>query len=251
MDAMIDDSAHQAVKKPIRSRLLVSVRSLEEAAIVAGLNIGILDLKEPSLGALAPCALHVWQSVAAEWSGKVPLSAALGEFEDARRLTRMVPESFTYAKMGPAGCGSIDELKRRWSVIRKQLPEAVALVAVAYADHQAAECPPPLEVFKAASQCHLKTWLVDTFQKTGRTTLDHLTMQELTAIADLSGSCGTAWVLAGSIKLSVISHLRDAGLSPNWFGVRGDICDHLRTGKVMASRVREWLDSLSICGNQA
>lgn len=245
MDAMIDDSPHQTAKALLRSGLLVSVRSLEEAAIVAELNIGILDLKEPSQGALAPCETQVWQNVAAAWSGKVPLSAALGEYEDARRLASLVPESFSFAKMGPAGCGSIDELKRRWSVIRQQLPEPIEFVAVAYADHEAADCPPPFAVFEAASQCGLRTWLVDTFGKTGRTTLDHLTMAELTAIADFSEVAGSQWVLAGSIKLSTVSRLREAGLNPNWYGVRGDICDHLRTGKVMASRVKDWLDSLS------
>jgi (5-formylfuran-3-yl)methyl phosphate synthase len=225
--------------------LLVSVRSVEETAIVAGLDIAILDLKEPSAGALAPVAPHVWRAVASQWSSPIPLSAALGEFEDAHSIAVMVPSSFTFAKMGPAGSGSIRELVRRWMLIREQLPSAVKMVAVAYADHEAADCPSPQEIFAAASQQNMKTWLVDTFKKNGQTTLDQLTAGELVSIALLAETTRSRWVLAGSMTTSTLAQLANTSVCPDWIGVRGDVCDHSRQGQIVERKVKNWLTALS------
>lgn len=242
---MFDDPLLRRASHVRHPGLLVSVRNLEEAALVAELEVAILDFKEPSDGALAPVSPTVWRDVATQWSGKVCLSAALGEFDDAQTIAGAIPQSFTFAKMGPAGSGSIEELARRWSLIRDQLPQGVELVAVAYADYEAADCPSPLEIFTTASQQGLNTWLVDTFQKNGQTTLGHLSIDELTAIAMLAETTKSTWVLAGSMTSLMLANLRAAALCPNWIGVRGDVCDGARQGKIVQTKVKQWLAALS------
>jgi len=225
--------------------LLVSVRSLEEANLVAEMGLAILDLKEPSAGPLAPVAASVWREVAKAWGERTVLSAAMGEFSDAIEIADAVPPAFSFAKMGPAGCESTDLLCQRWTAVRGRLPRNVELVAVAYADHEAANCPPPHEVFAAALESKMHTWLVDTFEKRGKSTIDQLSIEHLSAISKLAIDSRSTWAIAGSLKLAALAYLRTAQLTPHWIGVRGDVCDHARTGRLSKLRVQDWLDALS------
>lgn len=224
--------------------LLVSVRSLAEAGAVAHLGIEVLDLKEPQHGPLAPAAIELWEQIADRYATTVSLSAALGEFEQALELAAHVPQSFAFAKAGPSNCGTCSELIQAWTRLRERLPCKVALVAVAYADHRAAGCPQPLQVFELAGQMGIQTWLIDTFEKDGRSTLDHMTMQALQAVSTLARSHAARWVLAGAIRLMMIPSVRDWGATPDLLGVRGDVCDGPRAGQLSPMKVRNWLTRL-------
>jgi len=225
--------------------LLVSVRSVAEAMLVAPLGIDVLDLKEPSQGPLASTTPAVWAEVLAQTAGSVPLSAALGEFDDAMKLAANVPPQFKFAKVGPSGSKSVEKLRSQWQAIRDRLSDEVELVAVAYADYEAASCPRPELIFELAASFGLKTWLVDTFAKNGRSSLDHLAPLDLQRISAMAKSTQSQWVLAGSIRIEMLSQESLGSVMPDMFGVRGDVCNDSRTGEISILKVQRWLARLS------
>jgi uncharacterized protein (UPF0264 family) len=233
-----------------RPGLLISVRSVDEAIRLVGLDLAILDVKEPGAGALAPAKPSTWREIvlANQQVGmQFPLSLALGECNDAVEIADQVPQEVQFAKAGPAGCETLTTLMRHWQTLRERLPMGVELVAVAYADHQAAACPPPHQVFAAAAEVGLRTWLVDTYKKDGRTTCDHMNQHCLDAVATLAREHQARWVLAGSMQRNLATRLCSEALLPDCFGVRGDVCDGSRADGLSRDKVRGWLEMLGQC----
>lgn len=227
-----------------RPGLLVSVRSREELDSIAGLGVDVIDFKEPRRGALAAASAELWNDAADRFSaGFSLLSAALGEQDSAANLAASVPPQFAFAKAGPAGVQTTERLVQQWKRLRTLLPEAVELVAVAYADHQNACCPEPEAIFAAASRAGLRTWLLDTYGKTdGRDSVGWMTVSRLTRLAAMAQESGSRWVLAGSIRSETALSLAHQNIRPDLFGVRGDVCDGSRGGRVVVEKVCRWLD---------
>lgn len=232
------------------SQLLVSVRSEQEIneAIAGGADI--VDLKEPSDGALAPTSLQLWQAAArlASDSKFPPLSAALGESADALGIAQSLPAGFQFAKVGPSGQESADDLRSLWSAVRDLLDPSIELVAVAYADHQAGRCLRPETIFSLAAEFGFLRCLVDTFIKDGQSTKGHLGIDGLFDLSRIAKKNGLWWALAGSICLedaiAVNEQIARNGLGvPDCYGVRGDVCDQGRGGRLSIDRVRRWKES--------
>jgi len=227
--------------------LLISVRSVAEFDAIVGLGVDVIDFKEPRQGPLAPASPALWQHAEQQRrsvSGS-HLSAALGEHAGAAELAPLVPACFRYAKAGPAGAASPRQLAQQWRSIGSELPPTVELVAVGYADHRSAACPDPESIFAAAADEGIKTWLIDTFTKTaGHDVLHWIDAAGLDRIANMAKSSGARWVLAGSIRLPIATALIQQGICPDLFGVRGDVCEGSRRGRLMVDRVGDWLDVL-------
>jgi (5-formylfuran-3-yl)methyl phosphate synthase len=227
-----------------KAGLLVSVRSAAEAAKLAGLDLTVLDIKEPSAGPLAAASREVWQTILTQnllshrpWR----LSVALGECDEAVDLASQVPLRISFAKAGPASIGDLDTLQARWTTIRERLAPSIELVAVAYADHEAANCPPAEAIFRLAAQLGFTTWLIDTFVKDGASTLDHLPARRLLAIARQAQEAKAQWVLAGSMRQEMVAPLAEAGVLPDLFGVRGDVCEGPRIATIEREKVQKWI----------
>jgi uncharacterized protein (UPF0264 family) len=221
--------------------LLISVRSLDEAAQIVDRGVSVLDLKEPGEGPLAPVTAALWNQVAELHAHQIALSAAMGELDEAIAIAAAVPASFSFAKAGPSNRTTINKLISDWASCRSRLHADVTLVAVAYADYQHARSLPPIEVFQAAAKQGFSTWLVDTFVKDGRSTFEHLTGEDLVSISELAKRTGSRWVLAGSIRLEMLDGLLSHSITPDLIGVRGDVCDQSRVGNICVSKVERWL----------
>ena len=221
-----------------RPQWLVSVRSWTEAKLVASLGVDILDLKEPDHGSLAPVSVAIWRDVA-NWArqGDIPLSAALGEAKSARRLASHLPASFRWAKVGPSG-NDLRSLENLWLALRRQLPPSVELVAVAYADHQLAQCPDPESVFQLAAHIGLKRVLIDTFAKNGPAT-PKLLGDRLVTLSHIAQEHDLWWSLAGSISLAQVRVLAPQA-TPDCFAIRGDVCEGGRTGSLSGVKLQRW-----------
>ena len=64
------------------TRLLVSVRSLDEARVALEAGVDLIDLKEPARGPLGAVDLEVVEAVSQFVASRVPTSTALGELID-------------------------------------------------------------------------------------------------------------------------------------------------------------------------
>ncbi len=263
--------------KPLESRfvtdLLVSVRTESELRQAISMGVSIIDLKEPKLGALAPVTPELWsrsvqvcreydtfcidrdsdpptkQTMRLDPTLDLPdtsprLSAALGERSDYSTIIDKLPPAFRFAKIGPSGITSPSELIEVFRDAKDRLPQTTELVAVAYADFIPAGCLCPESVFNVAAQIGLQRVLIDTFFKDGRSTLDHLSMSQLKELSQFAIAGSMEWSLAGSIKYSMIEKLEAAGIQPNCFAVRGDVCESGRTSGLSEQRLKLWCERL-------
>ena len=220
------------------ARLLVSVRSADEArAAVAG-GAAVIDVKEPRRGPLGRADAGVWSDVRSAVPARTVLSVALGELNELEReppsrdatiVERL--RVFTYRKVGLAGAGAGWET--RWARLRRAGRAKPAWIAVVYADWRRADAPPPEQVVEAAIAADdCAGLLVDTWDKSVPTTLD-LSWRPL---LDRVRGAGRLIALAGGLNHQAIERL--ASLRPDLFAVRGAACANGdRNGSIDPERV--------------
>jgi uncharacterized protein (UPF0264 family) len=104
--------------------LLVSVRDAAEALEALEGGATLIDVKEPSRGALGRADDQVIRDVIEAVGGRVPVSAALGELAEA--VPQTIPVGLTFAKWGLACAVSFD-WETRMHAISTAFPGAVLL----------------------------------------------------------------------------------------------------------------------------
>jgi uncharacterized protein (UPF0264 family) len=229
--------------------LLVSVRSPEEAEAALAGGAGVIDVKEPARGALGRAAPQTVAAVLDLVGARRPVSAALGELTD--EPPRVQDPRLAFVKWGLAGCGISSE---RWQVrLGAEVARAGApqTVVVAYADWQCARAPSVTDVVAFACRRPGNVLLIDTcckdpgtLSRARPTLLDWLSPAEVVAVCEKCRGAGVRIALAGSLTLAEIKRLR--GARPDWFAVRGAVCDEGdRRGAVQAERVRRLADYLT------
>jgi uncharacterized protein (UPF0264 family) len=243
--ASSENRRDRMVNGRVAAQLLVSVRSEAELESVIESGADIVDLKEPKAGPLAPTDPALW-----EWAknrrksmdrfDSPKFSAALGEPDEAIACAARLPGEFDFAKAGPSGCDDRDQLWRLWEQVRRRLDDRVELVAVAYADFQVAGCPAPETVFRVAAEFGLRHCLLDTYRKDGRSSIEQLGMESLRRLAETAERQSLWWALAGSIRRTDPRRLQQNGITPNCFGVRGDVCAGAREDALQPERVHAW-----------
>src|SRR6516225_6775314 len=136
------DSSLCLPKADCMTLLLVSVRSVFEAAEALAGGAALIDVKEPASGSLGRADAGTTTDILRFVAGRQPVSAALGELTEGALPST---PGLTFVKWGLAGCA-----RRNW---RRDLVEAGqrlsltpgygAPVATTYADWQRADSPSP------------------------------------------------------------------------------------------------------------
>lgn len=244
-------------------RLLVSVRSPEEAeAAIAG-GAAIIDVKEPRNGPLGMASVEVCLAVSEvlQKTTAPPLSIALGELRDwlqpssDRAATRKsldfaasIP-GLQWLKCGLAGCRDNPAWVTAWLQVRAALPAETGWVAVAYADAERAEAPELSEVLRAALENRAAALLIDTFVKDNTRLFDWLPPDQLKLICQHSRAAGLPVALAGRLTPDDIPQLLRIG--PEIIAVRGAACvgndrrEHI-SKDLVASLVRQLAERASV-----
>jgi uncharacterized protein (UPF0264 family) len=221
-------------------KLLVSVRSAEEAQTALDGGASIIDVKEPALGSLGRASASTIARVIGHVAGLVPVSAALGDL-DGHRADGSEDPSFrglSYVKWGLAGTAPRWQQLLLSAAIKHNAfnPDCLP-VAVAYADWQAARAPNPDAVLSFVRKQAWPVFLLDTWQKDGRTLLDWLSYREIGRLCQICGRDGIQVALAGSLGINQIAQL--LALEPDIFAVRGAVCSRNdRTASLNPVRVR-------------
>jgi uncharacterized protein (UPF0264 family) len=245
------------------TRLLVSVRDADEARDALDAGADLIDVKEPARGSLGAADPDQIAAVLQAVSGRVPVSAALGELLESSRHTPSAVRSNSdrvgqglpcpastgvglhYAKLGLAGCSSLPDWPQRWSAALKRLPAGIGAVAVVYADWRLAQSPQPRQVLAEAVRLGCQALLVDTFDKSRGPLLEHWPLSDLAPFVAEVRQQGLAAVLGGSLGAAEISALLP--LAPDYVAVRGAVCHQTRTGRldpVLVRKLRRLLPSL-------
>jgi uncharacterized protein (UPF0264 family) len=229
--------------------LLVSVRSAPEAETALRGGASLIDVKEPEQGSLGRARDGTLADVVRSVAGRRPVSAALGELVDFFAELPPPELPLAYVKWGLAGyrgAGSAwrSELFLAMRQLREQQPNCRA-VAVAYADWRRAAAPAPEEVAAFAVEQAAGAFLVDTWQKDGSTLLDWLSVEAISGLVQHCRAEGVSIALAGSLGPAEISTLLP--LCPDWFAVRGAVCQgRQRNAMLDEGKVRQLAELLGV-----
>jgi hypothetical protein len=220
---------------------LISVVDAAEAAAAAAGGAQIIDVKDPSTGSLGRAPESWVRAIRSATPSHLPVSAALGDgpFEaGAAVAARALAETgASYVKVGLRDTAE-EAARDVLSAVRHEMPAAVRLVAVGFADAHVAGCPdlrvlPELAAAAGADGC-----LIDTAVKDGRGLLDWLDMRALIAFVGDCRALGLLAGLAGSLRS--VDLPRIAAIGPDIVGVRGAACDGDRVrGRVSRQRVAD------------
>ncbi len=208
------------------AKLLVSVRSGDEARLAQVGGASIIDVKEPAQGPLGRAAFSVWRDVRAAVKAGVPLSVALGELTEWLGPLSPVPpegawQGISFRKLGLAGVRF--DWRQAWEDLQARLNEASGppWIAVIYSDWQTALSPCPEEILAVALEsASVAGVLVDTWNKGHRLPLNPDDYRWLNAFS--RDRRGKLLVIAGSLGFDSIPHLEP--FAPDIVAVRGAAC---------------------------
>lgn len=225
--------------------LLLSVRSVDEVAAALAGGADLIDIKEPAKGPLAPAEAEVVAGIIDAVKGKVPVSAALGEWTP-NAITEAhwhLELKLNYVKWGLAGYQPHPGWGEDLLDTRRELPVGMEMVAVAYADWERAKSVPPAEIAKFAKRFRFKAFLLDTWGKDGKTLLDFMTAAEVAELVDSLKRLYITVAIGGSLRPEHVKKLRAA--APDFYAVRTSACAAgKRDGVIDTARVKMWKEAI-------
>jgi (5-formylfuran-3-yl)methyl phosphate synthase len=223
-------------------RLLISVVDAIEACEAVAGGGDIIDVKDPSRGALGLAEPAVIRAVRSATPARLPVSAALGDGpftpgEAARYAEAATRSGAAFVKLGLRQT-SATAARAAIGAARAALPPAVAVVVAGFADARRADAPPPRELPGLARAAGAQGCLIDTAVKDGQGLFDWLDDETLAAFVADCRAAGLLAALAGSLQVADLPRL--AAIGPDLVGFRGAACagDRVR-GRVDRARVRE------------
>jgi dihydroneopterin aldolase len=199
--------------------MLASVRSLDEALIALEGGADLIDLKEPSRGALGALDHAAVRICVQAVGGRRPVSATIGDLPSmdpqmmAEAVERMAATGVDFIKIGffshPQASDCAHTLSR--------LACGARLVAVMFADE-----PYDLALVHELSGNRFAGVMLDTAHKTGKTLCEWRTRKELADFVSCGRNLGLITGLAGSLRREDIPALLAIG--PDYLGFRGALC---------------------------
>lgn len=222
-----------------KRRILVSVRSVDEARVAVACGVDFLDIKEPSHGALGACDFDVIGEIAELAGQDFVLTVALGELLECQdgQFADRLPEKISLFKFGLAGCRLRSDWREIWAVSTQRVVKVTGGVSepvlVAYVDSEAADSPPLRDLFAFGIEIGVRYLLIDTYQKDGRGLFDHIAQSELQQWVSLAMRHGITLALAGALKLEELGYFDE--LSGDVIvGMRSGVCEGGRRDGVLS-----------------
>jgi (5-formylfuran-3-yl)methyl phosphate synthase len=220
--------------------LLASVRSSEEALDAAQAGADLIDLKEPSDGALGGVSIteiaRIVDTLRSRYPVK-PISATIGDIptdaidEIAARVIEVANTGVDYVKVGvtpgPAA--------RRCLLELANLPAAVMPVLLCDAGLE-------LALVTFAVELGFVGIVFDTALKDGRTLFDCVETDTLKAALSAAGAHGGMTGLAGSLGWAQLERILE--LAPDIAGFRTALCAGGRAARLDPALVAQWADAL-------
>src|SRR5690606_21387312 len=121
-----------------RTRLLVSVAHPSEVGPAIEGGADIIDVKDPTAGAIGRAAPSRLTEIVARVDGRLPITAAWGELAEVDSLDEEHREALRGVGLVKFGTAlfQMDQAgwRQRWNAIRESLPADMAISLVHYAD---------------------------------------------------------------------------------------------------------------------
>src|SRR3954466_10163426 len=217
--------------------MLASVRSLDEAVLAMASGADLIDLKEPSQGALGALDHAAVRICVRSIGGRRLVSATIGDVPSMdpqvvmESVERLAATGVDFIKVGfffhPRARDCVTALS--------SLARNVRLVAVVFAD-----APYDAGLIDVLASSGFSGAMLDTAIKNGKTLRDWRTTLELGTFVNQARDLGLLSGLAGSLRTEDIAPL--LALKPDYLGFRGALCADWDRKKTFdyeaASRIR-------------
>jgi uncharacterized protein (UPF0264 family) len=215
----------QILHKVHKTQLLISVTSIEEAQIALENGADIIDLKEPSAGALGALPIERIQAIVAyvksiKEAGAMLTSATIGDLPMQPNL--LIAQITKLAETGvdiiKIGFFQTDDYQPCLDALRPLAQTGIRLIAVLFA-----ETTYPKVLIAAIKNAGFIGVMLDTANKNGLTLLDYYSAENRREFANNVFKLEMQLGLAGSLKLQHIDLIKD--INPSYIGFRGGVCD--------------------------
>ena len=220
---------------------LASVNNLQDAIIVSRNGANIIDLKEPSQGALGGLSVQEIHNVVDHlWESSV-VSATVGDLEAdvpliLDRIEAVADTGVDYVKVGMFSQEHIDKCLPTFEYHARR---GVKIIAVLFADIEF----DVLATVQACKKAQLAGVMMDTAGKKTGSLRQHRSMEELSQFVNSAKQQGLLTGLAGSLRAQDVSALM--ALDADYLGFRTALCQGLvRTAPISETAVLEIRDSI-------
>jgi dihydroneopterin aldolase len=199
---------------------LASVKDAQEARVVLDRGADVIDIKDPSKGALGAAADATIREVVALIGGRRPTSAVTGDLPMEPELigsaaARCASAGVDYVKVGLFG----NDRQRARDCLKALtgLAQKTKVIAVMFADRQ-----PDFDLLPFIAECRLAGVMLDTAEKNAGRLPDKMDIAALQAFVERARQNGLLTGLAGSLELPDVPRL--LLLAPDFLGFRGALC---------------------------
>jgi uncharacterized protein (UPF0264 family) len=202
------------------TQLLISVTNVDEAKIALENGADIIDLKDPSAGALGALPLTQIREVVSFINGKKMVSATIGDLPMhpeviAKGVQKLVSEKVDYIKIGFFEAENyVDCL----NALKPFIDAGIKIIAVLFAEYKY-----PDNLIALIKNAGLMGIMLDTSQKNGLTFFDHYSEQQRVEFTQNVLHQQLTLGLAGSLTIAHVALVR--ALKPSYIGFRGGVCE--------------------------
>jgi len=200
-------------------KIMVSITTPEEALNIIDCGVDIIDIKNPSEGALGANLPWITRNIINEVRKFSEVSVTLGDMPylpGTASLSALGAAllGVDYIKVGLLGPKNIKEALNISSSITRTFQEFkvnAKLIIAGYADYKNQRCISPLILPKIAIQSGAWGLLIDVKEKNNNGLFNYLSFEELKKFVDESHSLGLNVALAGSLGLNDVQTIIKIG----------------------------------------
>lgn len=203
------------------TQLLISVTSLDEAQMALENGADIIDLKDPSAGALGALPVELITSIVSFVNKQKLTSATIGDQPMqpdllVQHVNAVAKTGVDYIKIGFFESCDYQPCLDALACITHR---GVKLIAVLFAEYRY-----PNGLIDAIKNAGFIGVMLDTAKKNGLTFMDYYSNEQRAAFAQQVLTTGLTFGLAGSLKSQDIAMLNS--LNPTYLGFRGGVCEN-------------------------
>lgn len=207
--------------------MLASVNSLSEALQVLAAKVDIIDLKEPSRGALGALDVCLVREIVQVIQGRCPVSATVGDLPMhaetlAAAVAVMAATGVDFVKIGFFPDGDYQAIINALAASA----QGCALIAVLFADKQ-----PDFALLPALKAAGFAGVMLDTMDKASGPLTALLAAEEIQAFITQARNLRLLCGLAGSLRRGDVANLLP--YQADYLGFRGALCEqHNRVAEI-------------------
>jgi uncharacterized protein (UPF0264 family) len=220
------------------THILASVKNVKEAQAVANTGVGIIDLKDPSKGALGALSYERINEIVTYINHKKTTSSTIGDLPNNAELiyqhiNKIAKTGVDFIKIGIFSNEYITSLDLLSSIAKKD----VKLVGVLFADK-------PLDYMmwlKSLSNAGFSGVMLDTSDKSNGSLCSHINMDSLEKFIHEARKNSLLSGVAGSLTKQ--SALKIKKLNPDYMGFRTALCSkNMRNNEIDINKVNELVE---------